>query len=112
MSGKLYGGPTKLAHSNLEVLPFLPINENEDNLQTGLTDALITNLSKIKHLKVLPLASVQKYVGQNFDALTAGRELRAAQVLEGSYRIEGENVRVTANLRSVAGGETLWTETR
>ena len=95
----------------LAVLPFLSINEDRDNLQTGLTDALITNLSKIKNLKVLPLASVQKYVGENFDALTAGRELRAEQVLEGSYRFDGENVRVTVNLLRVSSGETLWTET-
>ena len=97
--------------NSLAVLPFLPINENEDDLQTGLTDALITNLSKIKNLRVLPLAAVQKYSGQNFDALAAGRALRAERILEGSYRIDGENVRVTVNLLRVANGETLWTET-
>ncbi len=96
--------------NSLAVLPFLPINENEGNLQTGLTDALITNLSKVKNLKVLPLAAVQKYSGRNFDALTAGRELRAERILEGSYRFDGENVRVTAKVLRVANGETLWTE--
>lgn len=95
----------------LAVLPFSPINENDGDLQTGLTDALITHLSKVRNLKVLPLAAVQKYGGQNFDALAAGRELRAERIFEGSYRFDGENVRVTANVRRVANGETLWTET-
>jgi DNA-binding winged helix-turn-helix (wHTH) protein/TolB-like protein/Tfp pilus assembly protein PilF len=97
--------------NTLAVLPFVPVNENEGDLQTGLTDALITNLSKIKELRVLPLAAVQKYGGKNFDALAAGRELRAERIFEGSYRFDGESVRVTANVLRVSNGETLWTET-
>ncbi len=103
--------PDTSENNTLAVLPFLPINENDGSLQTGLADSLITNLGKIRNLNVLPLASVQKYAGQNFDALTAGRELRAEQVLNGSYRFDGESVRVTARLLRVANGETLWTET-
>jgi DNA-binding winged helix-turn-helix (wHTH) protein/TolB-like protein/Tfp pilus assembly protein PilF len=107
-----FQSPEKLPENNtLAVLPFSPINENEGNLQTGLTDALITNLSKIRNLKVLPLTSVQKYTGQNFDTLAVGRELQAERILEGSYRFDGENVRVTINLLRVSDGGALWTET-
>jgi DNA-binding winged helix-turn-helix (wHTH) protein/TolB-like protein len=96
---------------NLAVLPFTQIGERDVNLQAGLADAMITNLSKIKQLKILPNSSVQKFVGRDFDALEVGRELKADSVLEGSYRHEGENVRVTARLLRVSNGETLWTET-
>lgn len=95
----------------LAVLPFTQIGESDAALQAGLADAMITNLSKIKQLKVLPNSSVQKFVGQDFDALTVGCELNADAVLEGSYRHEGEDVRVTARLLRVADGEALWTET-
>lgn len=97
--------------NTLAVLPFSSINENDGDLRAGLNDELITNLSKLKNLKVLPLALVRRYAGKNFDPLAAGRELRAARVLAGSYRFDGENVRVTVNLLRVSSGETLWSET-
>ncbi len=95
----------------LAVLPFESVNANDADFQIGLTDVLITNLSKIKQLKVLPLASVRRFAGQNFEALEAGRELGADAILSGTYRFDGENVRVTIKLLRVAGGETLWLET-
>lgn len=95
----------------LAVLPFEAVGENQNDLQIGLADALITNLGKLKQLKVLPLASVRKFSGQNFNATDAGKEIGADAVLSGTYRFDGENVRVTLNLSRVADGETLWTET-
>ncbi len=100
-----------LDFQTLAVLPFESVGGEQTDLQIGLADALISNLSKIKRLKVLPLASIRKFAGQNFDAAAAGRELAAAAVLSGSYRFEGENMRVTVNLLRSADGKTLWTET-
>lgn len=100
--------------NTLAVLPFASVGESAETdaaLQTGLADAMINTLSKIKQLKVLPLASIRKFTGQNFDALAVGRELKTDMVLEGSYRFDGENVRVTANLLRVSDGAVLWTET-
>lgn len=96
---------------SLAVLPFTQIGEREIDLQAGLADAMITNLGKIKQLKILPIGAVQKFVGRDFDALTIGRELKTDAVLEGSYLVKGEDARVTARLLRVANGETLWTET-
>lgn len=96
---------------SLAVLPFESAGENQNDLQIGLADALITNLGKIKQLKVLPLASVRKFSGQNFNALTAGKEVGADAVLSGTYRFDGENVRVSVNLSRVADGENVWSET-
>jgi len=96
---------------SLTVLPFTQIGDREIDLQAGLADAMITNLSKIKQLKITPVGAVQKFTGQDFDALTVGRELKTDAVLEGSYLVEGEDARVTARLLRVSNGETLWTET-
>lgn len=96
---------------SIAVLPFEAAGENQNDLQIGLADALITNLGKIKQLKVLPLAAVRKFSGQSFDAATAGKEVGAGAVLSGTYRFDGENVRVTLNLLRVSDGESVWTET-
>ncbi len=58
----------------------------------------------------MPLASVNKFAGQNFEAVIAGKELKTDTVLAGNYRFDGENVNVTANLWSVSDGKKLWTE--
>lgn len=102
---------TALDFETLAVLPFESAGENQSDLQIGLADAMITNLGKIKPLKVVPLASVRKLTGQNFEALDAGKELGADAVLSGTYRFEGENVRVTVNLWRVENGGIIWTET-
>lgn len=95
----------------LAVLPFTPIGEKETDTQAGLTDALITNLSKIKQFKVLPLNSVRKFVGRDFDALSAASELGSDAVLSGTYRFDDEHIRVTATLARTQDGEVLWTDT-
>ena len=100
-----------LGFNQLAVLPFETVGEKEQAMQIGLTDSMITNLSKIKSLKILPIASVRQFAGQNFDALTVGKELQADAVLSGNYRFDGENVSVTANLLRVSNGATIWTET-
>ncbi len=103
--------PVAADFETLAVLPFEPAGENQSDLQIGLADAMITNLSKIKQLKVLPLALVRQLAGQKFDVLAVGKELKTDAVLSGTYRLDNENVRVTVNLLRVAGGQTIWTET-
>lgn len=99
-----------LGFSQLAVLPFDAVAENEREMQLGLMAALITNLSKIRQLKVLPNASVREFAGRDFDALQAGKQVNADSVLAGTYRFDGENVIVNARILRVSDGETLWTE--
>jgi DNA-binding winged helix-turn-helix (wHTH) protein/TolB-like protein len=99
-----------LGFSRLAVLPFEAIADDEMAMQSGLMNSLITNLSKLRQINILPISSVRKFAGQNFDALTAGKEVNADAVLAGTYRIDGENVIVSANLLRVSDGETLWAE--
>lgn len=108
---KIEPATNALGLNTIAVLPFVSVGETDAGLQMGLADALITNLSRIEQLKILPIGSIQKYAGQNFDSLKTGRELNADAVLEGSYRFENEDVRVTGRLLRVSDGAMLWTET-
>lgn len=94
----------------LAILPFESASENQTDLQIGLASAMISNLSKIKQLKVLPLAAVRKFAGQNSDILAVGKELKADSVLSGTYRFDENNALVTVKLSRVADGETIWSE--
>ncbi len=79
-------------------------------LGLGLTDALITRLSKVQQLMVRPTSSVLRYA-ENTDAFQAGRELEADYVLEGYIRRSGERVRVSAQLLYIPGKTVQWAQT-
>jgi DNA-binding winged helix-turn-helix (wHTH) protein/TolB-like protein/Tfp pilus assembly protein PilF len=97
--------------NKIAVLPFETIVENDAEIQIGLADSIIANLSKIESLKVLPTASIRKFIGQDFDPLAVGRELQTEAVLKGSFRIVDKEASVTASLLNVSSGEMVWTET-
>ncbi len=95
---------------SIAVLPFkaLDASEREEYLGLGMADTLITKLSNIGRIKVRPTSAVRKYVGQEQDALAAGREQRVDAVLEGSIQRSGDKMRVTVRLLSVRDGSPLW----
>lgn len=96
----------------IAVLPFSVISETGDNqaeLQKGLADALVFNLSRIKDLKVIPITEIQNYFGKDFDPLQAGKRLKADEVLTGTFRIEKNTARVNASLLRVSDGKAIWT---
>ncbi len=83
----------------------------EREIQKGLSDSLIFNLSKIKDLKIIPAKDINQYFEKEFDPVLAGKSLKAAQVLTGTYRVEENLVRVNVSLLRVSDGELEWTET-
>ena len=97
--------------NNIAVLPFETIGEKNNQMQIGLADAIIANLGKIRSLKVMPMASIHKFAGQDFDPIAVGRELQTEAVLKGNFRIVGSDANVTASLLKVSSGEVVWTET-
>jgi TolB-like protein/Flp pilus assembly protein TadD len=98
------------------VLPFKlrQFNTGESSadefLSIGLTDALITRLSKIRSIMVRPTSAVVRFA-ETDDSFQAGIELEADFVLAGNIRRAGERVRVSAQLLNVAGKSTAWAET-
>jgi serine/threonine protein kinase/Tfp pilus assembly protein PilF len=83
---------------------------DERFLGLGLTDALITRLSKAKDLIVRPTSSVLQFDGTS-DAFQAGRELGADVVLDGKIRRAGSRIRVSVQLLDVGQNATSWAET-
>jgi DNA-binding winged helix-turn-helix (wHTH) protein/TolB-like protein/Tfp pilus assembly protein PilF len=101
---------TGLKMKTLAVLPFKPLDAGggNDYLGLGITDTLITKLSNVHEIIVRPTSVVQKYAGQGFDPVAAGREQRVEAVLEGSIQKLGDKVRVTVRLLQTKDGAQLW----
>ena len=76
----------------------------------GITEDVITDLSKIGSLIVIARNSSFTYKGKPVDIRTVGRELGVRSVLEGSIRRAGGRVRITAQLVDAQTGGHLWAE--
>ena len=109
------GSQTVAASSirSVAILPFKPIGENVDRekLGFGMTDAVITNLSKFKQVVVRPTSSVSRYIDDPaVDVVAAGKSLDVDAVLEGTVQCDGEFLRVSVQLVRVADGKPLWAD--
>lgn len=96
----------------IAVLPFKPLaaTGRDDYIGLGVSDDLITRLSNIRQITVRPTSAMRRYLGQEKDAVTIGRELGVDAVLEGSIRQTDERIRVTVQLIQVSDGRPLWAE--
>ncbi len=110
LRGKSTPAADPVSTKAIAVLPFKPINAEGQNeyLELGMADALITKLSHMSQVIVRPTSSVRKFAGAGQDALAAGRELGVGSVLEGSIQRLDDRIRVTVQLVSVRDGATLW----
>jgi TolB-like protein/DNA-binding winged helix-turn-helix (wHTH) protein/Flp pilus assembly protein TadD len=98
---------------SLAILPFKPISEqsHDELLELGMADALITKLSNIVQLYIVPTGSVRKYASLTQDPIAAGKELKVDSVLEGTVQKQNERIRVTVRLVRVANRSFLWAGT-
>ena len=76
----------------------------------GITEDVITDLSKIGGLLVIARNSSFAYKGKSVDIRVVARELRVRSVLEGSIRRAGNRVRITAQLIEAETGGHLWAD--
>lgn len=97
---------------SIAVLPFdnLSGDQEQDYFSDGMTDDLITDLSKISALFVIARNSSFAYKGQSTDVRDIARELGVRYVLEGSVRRAGNQVRINAQLIDATTGGHLWAE--
>lgn len=95
---------------SIAVLPFetLGATTQDEYLGLGIADALITRLSKLRKVKVRPTSAVRNAMKDN--AVSVGRALKVATVLEGTIQKWDEYIRVTVQLVSIRDGATLWAE--
>jgi TolB-like protein/Tfp pilus assembly protein PilF len=82
----------------------------QEYFSDGITEDIITNLSKYRGFFVIARNSSFTYKGQAVDVTRVGRELGVRYVLEGSVRKAGRRVRITAQLIDAASGSHLWAE--
>jgi class 3 adenylate cyclase len=94
------------------VLPFANISADaaDEYFSDGMTEELISQLSKIGRLSVIARTSIMKYKGTNQDIAEIGRALQVGTILEGSVRKAGNQVRITAQLIDVASQAHVWSE--
>jgi adenylate cyclase len=97
---------------SIAVLPFRVMQgtADDDAFADGLTEDIITALSRIRALFVIARNSSFTYKGKSVDTRQIGRELGVGYILEGSIRRSGDRLRVTAQLLDAASGNHVWAE--
>jgi serine/threonine protein kinase/Tfp pilus assembly protein PilF len=99
--------------NSIAVLPFVDLSPQKDQeyFCDGMTDDIITKLTRIGKLKVISRTSVMRYKNTTKDIKVIGKELNVGTILEGSIRKEKDNIRVTAQLINIRDGFHLWADT-
>jgi TolB-like protein/Tfp pilus assembly protein PilF len=94
------------------VLPFRYVGSNADitALGEGLTEDIVTGLSRFSYLRVIARSSTSHYANKSVDVRSAGKELGARYVMEGSLRQAGTKVRLAVQLVDTTSGAHLWAE--
>jgi len=97
---------------SVAVLPFVNMSSDKENeyFSDGITEDLITTLSKVSGLHVAARTSSFAFKGKNEDVRTIGTKLNVGAVLEGSVAKAGNQVRITAQLVDTADGYHLWSD--
>lgn len=97
---------------SIAVLPFDNMSGDPDQafFSDGISEDIITDLSKVSGLMVIARNSSFVYRGKSVDLRQVGRELGVSHVLEGSVRRAGNRVRITAQLIDAATGAHVWAD--
>ncbi len=97
---------------SLAVLPFDSLGGSSENsyFADGMTDDIITDLSRLSGILVIARNSSGTYKGKAVKVQQVAKDLGVRYVLEGSVRREGDTVRINAQLVDALGGQHLWAE--
>jgi TolB-like protein/cytochrome c-type biogenesis protein CcmH/NrfG len=96
----------------IAVLPFVNMSGNaeQEYFSDGISEDIITALSKLRWFLVIARNSSFVYKGEAVHLSQIGQELGVGYVVEGSVRKVGDRVRITAQLNDVTSGSHLWAE--
>ena len=97
---------------SLAVLPFVNMSQDKEYeyLSDGITEDIITTLSKIPRLFVIARESVFEYKGKTVKLQQIGQELGVRHVLRGSVQKSGDRLRITGQLADAVTGQQVWAE--
>ena len=84
--------------------------KEDEYFRDGMTEDVITELSKVKNLRVFPRAAVVSFRDQSVTGPHVGEQLGAQYVLGGSLRRAGSRLRITAQLVEAKSGTSVWAE--
>jgi serine/threonine protein kinase/Flp pilus assembly protein TadD len=104
--------PEAVPEKSIAVLYFENMNSEKesDYFCAGMTEDIITDLSKLKELKVVSRTDVLPFRNKEVNTRQVGEALRVNYILEGSVRKAGNRIRITAQLVSVRDGYQVWAE--
>jgi TolB-like protein len=104
--------PTSFDRRRLAVLPFSNISPEaaDEYFADGMTEELISTMSKINGLKVIARTSVMGYKGGQKKINDIARELQVGTVMEGSVRKAGTKLRIMVQLIDAQTSDHLWVE--
>ena len=104
--------PGKRAARSIAVLYFENLSgvKEDEYLRDGITEDILTDLSKITGLSVFPRTTMLAFRDQKTTAAEVSRQLRADFALEGSLRRAGNRLRISAQLVDAATGFPVWSE--
>jgi TolB-like protein/lipoprotein NlpI len=102
-----------ISQKSIAVLPFENLSEDKENafFADGIQEELLNLLSKVPQLQVAARTSSFSFKGKPIEIPEIARKLHVANVLEGSVRKSGDQLRITAKLIRAAEGYHLWSET-
>ena len=105
--------PNQPSNKSIAVLPFVNMSadKNDEYLSDGVSEELITALSKITGLQVKARTSSFAFKGKNEDIQKIGELLHVSHLLEGSVAKAGSKLRITAQLIQTSDGNHLWSDT-
>jgi serine/threonine-protein kinase len=103
---------TQVAIESIAVMPFVNESGNADveYLSDGMTETLISGLSKLPNLNVKPRSSVFRYKGKATDAKTIGKELNVQAILNGTVVQRGQELSLFVELIDVALDKVVWSQ--
>jgi serine/threonine protein kinase/Tfp pilus assembly protein PilF len=106
------GGAAKPSEKSVAVLYFENLSgaKEDEYFRDGITEDIITELSKIEGLRINPRSMVLGFRDKPITSSQVGQQLGAAYVLEGSIRRAGERLRITTQLVDTATGYPVWSE--
>jgi adenylate cyclase len=106
-------GKQKMVSKTIAVLPFVNMSTSAENeyFSDGITEEIINALCKIKTLKVTSRTSSFFFKNKNIPIKEIVKELQVSAILEGSVRLAGNAVRITAQLIQAEEDFHFWSET-
>ena len=112
-SAATLGDRHRRSQKSIAVLPFVNRSSDQDHeyFSDGITEEIINALSQIDQLKVTSRTSSFYFKGKNLPIKQIAKELDVSTILEGSVRIAGDNMRITAQLIDAEEDTHFWSET-